>query len=59
MGEKTRKIMLDNNLLSKSYKLKKEGEFLYIPLISSDFDKQIFEDESIEFEISELDENKF
>jgi len=57
MGEKTRKIMLDNNLLSKSHKLKKEGEFLYIPLTSIDFDKNIFEDENIEFEISELDEN--
>lgn len=58
MGEKTRKIMLDNNLLSKIYKLKKEGEFLHIPLTSSDFDKKLFEDENIDFEISELDENE-
>ncbi|AEK19220.1 tRNA (guanine(37)-N1)-methyltransferase Trm5b [Methanococcus maripaludis] len=58
LGEKTRKIMLDNHLLSKNYKLKKEGEFLYIPLTSSNFDKKIFEDENIEFEISEIDETK-
>ncbi|MBA2851363.1 tRNA (guanine37-N1)-methyltransferase [Methanococcus maripaludis] len=58
LGEKTRKIMLDNHLLSKNYKLKKEGEFLYIPLTSSNFDKKIFEDENIDFEISELDENE-
>ncbi|MBA2862339.1 class I SAM-dependent methyltransferase family protein [Methanococcus maripaludis] len=57
LGEKTRKIILDNDLLSKNYKLKKEGEFLYIPLTSSNFDKQIFEDENIDFEVLELDEN--
>ncbi len=31
-GEKIRKFLLDNNLLNKNYKLKKEDNFLYIPL---------------------------
>jgi len=35
-GEKIRRFLLDNNLLNKDYKLKKENDFLYIPLTSLD-----------------------
>ncbi len=31
-GELIRKILLEHNLLNKEYKLKKEGEYLYLPL---------------------------
>lgn len=58
-GEKVRKILLDNDLLNKSYKLKKEDGFLYIPLISGEFDKTIFDNQDFELEILELDEERF
>ncbi|CAB3288772.1 tRNA (guanine(37)-N1)-methyltransferase Trm5b [Methanocaldococcus lauensis] len=31
-GEKTRRLLLENKLLNKNYKIVKEGDFLYIPL---------------------------
>ncbi|MDK2790071.1 MAG: tRNA (guanine37-N1)-methyltransferase [Methanothermococcus sp.] len=34
-GEKTRKVLLENNILDKSYRIKKEGNYLYIPLNSA------------------------
>ncbi|AEH07355.1 tRNA (guanine(37)-N1)-methyltransferase Trm5b [Methanothermococcus okinawensis] len=33
-GEKIRRFLLDNNLLNKNYSLKKEDDYLYIPLIN-------------------------
>ncbi|ABR55231.1 protein of unknown function Met10 [Methanococcus vannielii SB] len=52
-GEIIRKILLDNNLLNKSYKLKKEDGFLYIPLTTAEFNKSILKNQDISFEIFE------
>ncbi len=35
-GEKIRKFLLDNNLLNKKYKLKKEDDYIYIPIKNID-----------------------
>ena len=58
-GERIRRFLLDNNLLNKDYKLKKENDFLYIPLTSLDETtksnlKKMGIDEFVELEVNNI-----
>ena len=53
-GEKTRRILIENNLLNKDYKITSEGNYLYLPIkhIDEEILKSILD---IEFELVEKD----
>lgn len=58
-GEQTRRILIENNLLNKDYKITSEGNYLYLPIkdVDEDILKSIL---NIEFELvdKELEEKK-
>ncbi|AEF97244.1 tRNA (guanine(37)-N1)-methyltransferase Trm5b [Methanotorris igneus] len=54
-GEKTRRLLLENKLLNKNYKIVKEGNFLYIPLNEENLKNVNLKDLNPNIEIVEKD----